>query len=491
MRRLSEYELSRKYANEEGHADHVRLIALRLFDGLRTAVEWSAAERRLLEAAGRLHDIGFERDTEDHALLSAERVVREGLAGFSAAGRDTIAGIIRLHAGPWRDALGDPLPVPAANRDRVLRLAAVLRVADGLDHGHIQDARIVSVKRTPAGLTVRVRSDGYGGNVEWAEGKADLWQAVMPLPLRLVAVPAPQGKPLFYGVVRREDGLMDAVRRILYLQYRLMRDNRDRFLEDRGPEDLHDFRVAVNRFRAALRLFRGALRKTCAPELDRRLRDFRRCLGAARDQDVWVRYLESVRAGVRGDAAGLARLASRERARYAALREAVGAVLRSEEYGSLMADTGAFLRVEIPALGGDAVYDGGFRTFAGAKLARRYRKIWRRYGKARNLSVKEAHALRGQLRRLRYWAEFAAPVFGRTGEGLVAGLKSMTGALGKAHDVDVWLEGAQAASVPRPTGLDDALRRRRRSAMRTFRRAWDDLGDPSRQKRVKRVLTAG
>jgi exopolyphosphatase/guanosine-5'-triphosphate,3'-diphosphate pyrophosphatase len=83
------------YHNEEPHARHVASLALRLFDRLANRCALHRSDRRLLEAACRLHDIGYSIDPRDHARVGARIILGVGLYGFTkqeasliAAGQD-------------------------------------------------------------------------------------------------------------------------------------------------------------------------------------------------------------------------------------------------------------------------------------------------------------------------------------------------------------------------------------------------------------------
>ena len=50
---------ARTYDPDPAHSEQVTALALALFDGLRLLHGYGPGERRLLEIAGRLHDIGW------------------------------------------------------------------------------------------------------------------------------------------------------------------------------------------------------------------------------------------------------------------------------------------------------------------------------------------------------------------------------------------------------------------------------------------------
>ena len=55
---------ARTYDPDPAHSENVANLALALFDGLRTLHRYGSGQRRLLEIAGRLHDLGWAHSVE-------------------------------------------------------------------------------------------------------------------------------------------------------------------------------------------------------------------------------------------------------------------------------------------------------------------------------------------------------------------------------------------------------------------------------------------
>ncbi|MEI6809211.1 MAG: HD domain-containing protein, partial [bacterium] len=139
---LSVSELHERHAVERAHTAHVVALALKLFDMTRAVMGLEREHRHILEAAAMLHDVAFSIHPEGHAEAGARLLLREGIAGYSAAERSVICAVILLHSVRYKDKIDGPLVRDAANRGLVLRLAAYLRIADGLDCEHIQNATL-------------------------------------------------------------------------------------------------------------------------------------------------------------------------------------------------------------------------------------------------------------------------------------------------------------------------------------------------------------
>jgi exopolyphosphatase/guanosine-5'-triphosphate,3'-diphosphate pyrophosphatase len=143
----------------------VARLALELFDGLAGRLGLGAEERRWLEAAALLANVGVFVSHARHHLHSYYVIRNSELVGLTDREIEIIAQVARYHrkSAPKADH-PEWAALPAADREVVRRLAAILRVAIGLDR--TQDGR---VKR----VTVRPEDGQVVLQVE-ARRKADL-----------------------------------------------------------------------------------------------------------------------------------------------------------------------------------------------------------------------------------------------------------------------------------------------------------------------------
>lgn len=142
----SAWNLARRYRVDEQHAEAVRLVSLKLFDGLKDELGLAAESRILLEVAAILHDIGMFIGADDHHLHSSYIISNSDIFGL---GRDQIDMISQVAYGHRGKTSPRDLPHFARqereSRVTVLKLTALLRIADALDRGHgqkIQDFTI-------------------------------------------------------------------------------------------------------------------------------------------------------------------------------------------------------------------------------------------------------------------------------------------------------------------------------------------------------------
>ena len=167
---------------EPPHVLHVARLALRLFDGLPVLHQLGEEDRLLLEAAACLHDIGWSvaPDGTKHHKESARLIRAQRWENFSATPVELIALIARYHRkSPPKLAHEDFVALSEENRTKVSRLAAILRVADGLDRRHLQWVNDLSVRISPGQIIVLLdTTDLVEVEVNAARNKADLFRTV-------------------------------------------------------------------------------------------------------------------------------------------------------------------------------------------------------------------------------------------------------------------------------------------------------------------------
>ena len=136
IRASSVVQLARRCNWDEGHGRQTARLALDLFDQTVGLHGLGDADRELLEHAGLLHDIGEHVSTESHHKHSAYLIQHGRLRGFTPVEVDFVAALARAHRGGGPKPPHEPFAsLDREDRDRVTRLAALLRVADGLDRG--------------------------------------------------------------------------------------------------------------------------------------------------------------------------------------------------------------------------------------------------------------------------------------------------------------------------------------------------------------------
>jgi exopolyphosphatase/guanosine-5'-triphosphate,3'-diphosphate pyrophosphatase len=194
IRRHSVLELARRCGQTSAHPEHVANLALALFDQTRRIHKLADEDRRLLEYASILHDVGQHIGYERHEHHAAY-IIRNGeLRGFNDEEREVIALVARYHrkSRPKR-AHGDYGVLPARRRQVVRVLSAILRLADGLDRSHHQLVSGLSCVDDDGELAVTVTTRGDAELEVWgARRKARPLERVLQRTVNLNAERGPK-----------------------------------------------------------------------------------------------------------------------------------------------------------------------------------------------------------------------------------------------------------------------------------------------------------
>ena len=217
-------------------------------------------------------------------------------------------------------------------------------------------------------------------------------------------------------------------------------------IECHDVEGVHQLRVALRRLRVALAAFGEEFRTPPLEALRMRAKILAQGLAPARDLDVFVDELLEPAARANGAVEAFALL--RERAQAArrdawsdAVREVSGLAFRT-----FLHDLGEAVDERIwyesprgvsPA-GGLVAFDAPAIDLAGRMLSRRLKSAKKRAKKLKSLSEAERHSLRIALKKLRYTAEFFAPLYPERAVGpFLKRLSRMQDILGLLQDVAV------------------------------------------------------
>ena len=186
-RRRAVVELAAALDPDPAHGAHVARLAMAIFDGARRLHGLGSLDRELLESAALLHDVGASVNRSKHHRHSRYLILHAALPGFDREEARWIATIARFHTGRIPKLSHDDLEdFEPRDRRRILRLAAMLRVADALDHSH--RGRVVSLRVLDGSdgvlLDVATRDEDPGLELWAAEHKAGLWQSCFGSALR-------------------------------------------------------------------------------------------------------------------------------------------------------------------------------------------------------------------------------------------------------------------------------------------------------------------
>ncbi len=131
--------LGRKFHFDESHGVHVSKLAVSFFDQLKDDHGMDDHARLLLEVAAIVHDIGNFIRASGHHKHGQYIVENSEIFGLSKSDIRIIANVVRYHRrGMPVSSHVSYVSLRREQRLLVLKLAAILRVADALDRGHVQ-----------------------------------------------------------------------------------------------------------------------------------------------------------------------------------------------------------------------------------------------------------------------------------------------------------------------------------------------------------------
>jgi exopolyphosphatase / guanosine-5'-triphosphate,3'-diphosphate pyrophosphatase len=188
-------EFAERCHYEEPHARQVQRLALQLFDVMASRMELEERDRRLLADAALLHDVGYHINYEKHHKHSFHLISHAELLGLTPSDQMVIAHVARYHRGaPPKLKHAGFGELDRATRERIVKLSALLRFADGMDRGHVAAVGDLSVKWSQDSVKVTVHEAAGATNVRlecWgASRKRQLLEEVLG---RTIVVVAPDG----------------------------------------------------------------------------------------------------------------------------------------------------------------------------------------------------------------------------------------------------------------------------------------------------------
>ena len=176
----SAMQLGRKYAFDEGHAVTVASLSLQMFDQTRPSHELDAESRTLLEVAALLHDIGQFIGVSNHHKHSLYILESNSVIGLTAAQMSIVANIARYHRKSLpKPAHRDYEQLSQKQKNQVLVLAAILRIANALDRDRSGNVKGVELTFKKPKFVMRLKGEGDMLLAKWAlTTRSDLFEQV-------------------------------------------------------------------------------------------------------------------------------------------------------------------------------------------------------------------------------------------------------------------------------------------------------------------------
>ncbi|MFV9503471.1 MAG: CHAD domain-containing protein [Oscillochloridaceae bacterium umkhey_bin13] len=433
------------YQVDQAHARQVADLALALFDAVAERYALPAAQRRLVELGALLHNVGLTTDPPAHHLVGRDIVLRHMIEDVTPREQALVACIVAFHRKKVRPELEPAyLALSKKGQREALRLAALVRVADGLDYHQAQATRLLGVKPSAEGLVLQLAGPFAAEDGARAVAKADLWFNVFGESLRISLVADPAADALVPPAALSEDEtpsldpwfataeapLAELGRVLLRRHLRRLRDAERDVRADKAMEAIHVLRVTTRRLRATLKLLASVYTAEDLRDFNRGLGRLARTAGAVRDRDVLLADLRKHAKAL--PQPELAALTAAVQAERATAQRNLRTYLDSDRYA-------AFVRAFATAMNDPGCWDNTprVRDLAGSMLWRHYEAL-RAYDRG-GLPAEEAqlHMMRIEGKRMRYLLELFSDTLGPQLDQAVKPLMAFQDHLGVLNDIAV------------------------------------------------------
>jgi CHAD domain-containing protein len=504
------------YRVDMPHARHVANLALALFDGTRELHGMNQRARRLLELGALLHNVGLNIDQPTHHLVGRDIVLSDGFTDLQGSERAIIACLVAFHRKKVRPQQ-EPTFLRLRKKDQAtaLRLAALLRIADGLDYSGAQRTRIQHCEVRGAEVALTIAGPDSEEDGARASKKADLWRKVLDSVVVITIEPGSLEERTAPDAAAEEEAappedvpplvssfspLADLGRRTLRTNFQALLENEHLVLAEKDPvEGVHQMRVATRRLRAILQIIDAVAPAARVRHFRKELKRVARALSPVRDCDVLLEQAEDYRAQLdepdEATRAGMAPLVDALERERATGRSSMFEFLNGERYATFKREFAAFV-TDSPR---EWNTEARVRDMLGSN-------IWQRYEDLRaqidaldaaddpaTVDPEELHQARILGKRLRYVLEMADEVLeAKRVSKATKPLKALQDHLGALQDMAVEADyvrglGDEAAAQPILAGyvasreetrarlLNEVPRHLQQMSSKTYRRALVEL----------------
>lgn len=297
-------ELCDHFAIDLEHSQKVAANAIAILNQLQQIQPMPVHLAPVLESAALLHDIGTNVKVDRHHIYGRNLILKHKLGGFNDLQRSMLAFLISLHRKSVKHKkLEKQLRkshIPPDSEQQALRLAAILRIADGLDQSHTQTTCIEDIREEDHRYVLEISGPHGKRDGGRALQKSDLWTYTFQRPLhcilskKQILLPGPQWEGLALpaeSLTRIElepnDKILDAGRKILTFHFIRMLQHEPGTRLGNDIESVHDMRVAIRRMRTATKILKPFFPKKLISPLRKGLKSTTKSLGDVRDLDVF------------------------------------------------------------------------------------------------------------------------------------------------------------------------------------------------------------
>jgi exopolyphosphatase / guanosine-5'-triphosphate,3'-diphosphate pyrophosphatase len=172
--------LGKKFFFDEKHGTTVARLAVQIFDQIKDFHELDSEARLILEVAALLHDIGYYVGVSNHHKHAFYLIQASPLVGLSQLQTDIVANVARYHRkSPPKTQHKPYVDLAPKHRLTIAKLAAILRLADALDHEHASTVETIEVDYKRPRFMFRLKGKSDMLLEKWAlVNKRDLFESV-------------------------------------------------------------------------------------------------------------------------------------------------------------------------------------------------------------------------------------------------------------------------------------------------------------------------
>ena len=165
----------------KAHGKKVSIYALCLLDSLHPHYEFKEEERNLLHYSAILHDIGNFINKQNHHKHTKYIILKEPLLdNLPRDLRDYLAFIASGHGKSFDVALGIS---PNKEKDTILKLISILRIADALDHKHNLGVTLEKIEIRNLTLNIHINGEVSNLILKRIKKKSCLFSKIYNLPI--------------------------------------------------------------------------------------------------------------------------------------------------------------------------------------------------------------------------------------------------------------------------------------------------------------------
>ena len=169
-------------------------LALQLFDSIGQRLGCEPADRAILADAALLHDVGYHINYQGHHKHSLHLIRHADLLGMSPGEQVVVAHVARYHRGnpPDRRKHADFGGLDKSTRQRIKRLSAILRIADGMDRGHVGAVDKVKVRWMERALRITAvalpKAKSLRLELWGASRKSEMLEKLIGVPVEIIGL---------------------------------------------------------------------------------------------------------------------------------------------------------------------------------------------------------------------------------------------------------------------------------------------------------------